>query len=187
MSRVPAKPTFIRTGATIDSARAQLEALFTKARDLCPDDFPAEETREIPALYDHIPLGFVDALRDELTRKLDLPHEAFSRDRFSVHGCGPVGLHDDFFRYPYVYFVVVVAHCGRLGIVDETSVAQRHATGEVILLDPRGKHGLVREGTRAEDHVYDQSHASVHAAEDQFLFLDFDLRRPDLRARFRAR
>ena len=103
-------------------------------------------------------LGFVDSLRKEIAHKLDLPLEIFSLDRFSVHGCGPVGLHDDFFRFPYVYFVIVVAHSGRLGLIDETSRAARHEPGDIILLDPRRKHGLVsrgidRRGARLRKHA----------------------------------
>ena len=160
--------------------------LYRLARELCADLFVAEETRELPALYQHVPLGFVDDLREELARKLDFPAGFLSRDRFSIHGCGPVGLHDDFFRYPRFYFAIVVAHCGRLGLVDADSRALRHEPGEIILVDPRGKHGLVREGTRADDHVYESSHAPVYAEDDQFMFLDFDVRRADLRGRFRG-
>lgn len=177
--------SWVRTGHRVSRGLSRLAELHALARELCPDGFPAEETRELKALYAHVPLGLVDDLADELAQCLDLPRTVFSRDRFSVHGCGPVGMHDDFFRFPYVYFVVVVAHCGRLGLVDEHSVAIRHQPGEIILLDPRRKHGLVREGMRAEDHVYDSSHASVTDSECQFMFLDFDVRRPDLRARFR--
>ncbi len=177
--------SFIRTGKRVKKGLDELDALFGLARELCPDDFPAEETRELPVLYDHIRLGFIDNLRDQIVQELGLPREIFSRDRFSVHGCGPVGLHDDFFRFPYVYFVVVVAHSGRLGLVDEASTATRHEVGEIILLDPRKKHGLVCEGTTAEQHRYDQAHRCVHDPQYQFLFVDFDVRRPDLRARFR--
>lgn len=177
--------SWVRTGQRISRGLSRLPALHDLARELCPDGFPAEETRELKALYDHVSLGLVDDLADELAQCLELPRAVFSRDRFSVHGCGPVGMHDDFFRFPYVYFVVVVVHCGRLGLVDEEGVAMRHHPGEIILLDPRRKHGLVREGTRAEDHVYDSSHGSVTDPDGQFMFLDFDVRRPDLRARFR--
>lgn len=187
MTRSATGASFIRTGLSIERGVGRLREIHTLARNICPDEFPAEETRELKPLYAHISLGFIDELADELADKLVLPREVFSRDRFSAHGCGPVGLHDDFFRFPSVYFVVVVAHCGRLGLVDETGVAERHLAGEIILLDPRRKHGLVREGLRAEDHVYEQTHGPVHDADDQFLFLDFDLRRPDLRARFRRR
>ena len=162
-----------------------MQALFQLARELCPDDFPAEETRELPALYPHVPLGWVDELRAELASRLDLPPGVLSRDRFSIHGCGPVGLHDDFFRYPSVYFVIVIAHAGALGLVDAHSRAVRHEVGEIVLLDPRGKHALVPEGLTAEDHLYERSHSAVRDADRQFMFLDFDVRRADLRTRFR--
>jgi hypothetical protein len=183
----PLGASFILTGKRISTGLGELQALHGLARELCPGEFPAEETRELPRLYDRIRLGFIDSLRDQIVQELGLPREIFSRDRFSVHGCGPVGLHDDFFRFPCVYFVVIVAHSGRLGLVNETSTATRHETGEIILLDPRRKHGLVREGTTAAEHVYDQTHRAVHDSEDQFLFLDFDVMRPDLRSRFRQR
>jgi len=181
-----ARPGFVRTGLHIDHASDRLDTLYRLARDLCADEFIAEETRELHALYAHVPLGLVDDLRRDLAARLELPHEAFSRDRFSVHGCGPVGLHDDFFRFPSVYFVIVVAHSGRLGLVDEHSRATRHRAGEIILLDPRRKHALVPEGLTAEEHPYESTHAPVHDPERQFMFLDFDLYRPDLRARFRS-
>jgi hypothetical protein len=180
-------PSFIRTGERIEREVHQLDRLYRLARELCPDGFPAEETCELPALYAHVPLAFIDSLRGELAGKLGLPREMLSRDRFSIHGCGPVGLHDDFFRFPYVYFIVVVAHCGGLGLVDEHTRADPHVVGEIILLDPRRKHGLVPVGRSAEEHAYEQTHGPVHDEEMQFLFLDFDVRRPDLRARFRAR
>lgn len=179
-------PSFIRTGQCIEQGRERLPQLYRLARELCSDLFVAEETRELAPLYQHVPLGFVDGLREELSRKLELPAELFRRDRFSIHGCGPVGLHDDFFRYPRFYFVIVVAHCGGLGLVDSESRALRHEPGEIILLDPRAKHGLVRQGTRAEEHVYERTHAPVYAEDDQFMFLDFDLPRVELRRRFRA-
>jgi hypothetical protein len=178
-------PSFIRTGQRIERGLERLPELYRRARDLCPDLFVAEETRTFDALYDYVPLGFVDGLRKEIARKLALPSEAFSLDRFSIHGCGPVGLHDDAFRYPHYYFVMVVAHSGALGLVDVRSVAMRHEPGEIILLDPRRKHGLVREGRRADDHSYESSHSPVYDEDSQFLFLDLDLRRSDLQARFR--
>ena len=178
-------PSFIRTGQRIERGLERLPELYRRARDLCPDLFVAEETRTFDALYDYVPLGFVDGLRKEIARKLALPAEAFSLDRFSIHGCGPVGLHDDAFRYPHYYFVMVVAHSGALGLVDARSVAVRHEPGEIILLDPRRKHGLVREGRRADDHSYESSHSPVYDQDSQFLFLDLDLRRSDLQARFR--
>ena len=182
----PRFSSFVRTGQRIEHGWERLSELYRLARELCRDLFVAEETRELIALYQHVPLGFVDGLREELARKLELPAELFRRDRFSIHGCGPVGLHDDFFRYPRFYFVIVVAHCGRLGLVDPNSRALRHEAGEIILLDPRAKHGLVREGTCAEEHVYESTHAPVYAEDDQFMFLDFDVPRTDLRRRFRS-
>jgi hypothetical protein len=178
-------PNLIRTGQRVERGVERLDELYRLARKLCPDEFIAEETRQLSALDDHIPLGFVDSLRKEIAQKLGLPLEIFSLDRFSVHVCGPVGLHDDFFRFPYVYFVIVVAHSGRLGLIDETSRAARHDVGEIVLLDPRRKHGLVLEGLTADQHLYESTHSPVHDEDRQFMFLDFDVRRPDLRARFR--
>ena len=183
--RVRPAASFVRTGQRIERNLGELDRLYRLARDLCPDGFPAEETRELPQLYEHVSLGLVDSLRDEICAKLALSPEIFSRDRFSIHGCGPVSLHDDFFRFPYVYFVIVVAHAGRLGLIDTDSRATAHVPGEIILLDPRRKHGLVPIGCAAEDHTYERSHAVVHEEQDQFMFIDFDVKRPDLRARFR--
>jgi hypothetical protein len=178
-------PSFIRTGQRIERGLERLPDLYRRARDLCPDLFVAEETRTFDALYDYVSLGFVDELRHEIAHKLALPAEIFSLDRFSIHGCGPVGLHDDSFRYPQYYFAIVIAHSGILGLVDPYSVALRHEVGEIILLDPRRKHGLVREGQRADEHTYESSHSPVHDEDRQFLFLDLDVRRSDLQARFR--
>jgi hypothetical protein len=178
-------PSFVRTGQRIEHGIEHLERLYRLARELCPDGFPAEETRELPQLYDHVPLGLVDSLRLEISAKLALPREVLSRDRFSIHGCGPVGLHDDFFRFPYVYFMIVVAHSGRLGLADAHSRAVRHAPGELILLDPRGKHALLPEGRSADEHAYERTHSPVHDEQLQFLFLDFNVPRPHLRSRFR--
>jgi hypothetical protein len=178
-------PSFIRTGLRIERGVERVCELYRRARELCPDLFVAEETRTFDALYDLVPLGFVDNLRREIAHKLAVPLEIFSLDRFSIHGCGPVGLHDDSFRYPHYYFVMVVAHSGALGLVDARSTAVRHQVGEIILLDPRRKHALVREGSCAEHHVYESSHSPVYDADSQFLFLDLDVRRSDLQARFR--
>jgi len=178
-------PSFIRTGQRIERGVELLPDLYRRARRLCPDLFVAEETRTFDALYDYVPMGFVDGLRKEIAHKLALPLEIFSLDRFSIHGCGPVGLHDDSFRYPQYYFVMVVAHSGALGLVDARSSAVRHEVGEIVLLDPRRKHGLVREGSGAEDHVYESSHSPAYDVDSQFLFLELDVRRCDLQARFR--
>jgi hypothetical protein len=187
MERVrPAAHAPVCTGLRIRAGLDRLEALYQRAREVCPDQFVAEETRELTALYDHVPLGFVDALKAELAGLLGLPPAIFSRDRFSIHGCGPVGLHDDFFRFPYVYFVIVVAHPGQLGLVGPEGRATPLHAGEVVLLDPRGKHALVPVGLSAEEHRYESTHAPVYDPARQFMFLDFDVRRPDLRARFRT-
>jgi hypothetical protein len=178
--------SFVATEQRIDEHRDRLPELYANARTLCPESFICEETRELAAVYDCISIGLVDSLRRQIARKLDLPAEIFHRDRFSVHGCGPVGLHDDFFRYPRYYFVIVVVHCGTLGLVDENSQALAHQPGDIILLDPRRKHGLVQVGTTADQHVYESSHSPVHDPERQFMFLDFDVARADLRARFRS-
>lgn len=151
----------------------------------CRDDFIAEETRELHAAYGHVSLGFIDGLKRELARLLAVPAEIFSRDRFSMHGCSAVGLHDDFFRFPGVFFVIVVVHSGALGLVTGNERARPHRPGEVILLDPRAKHALVPEGLTADEHPYDSGHRPQHDEAGQFMFLDFDVRRPDLRARFR--
>jgi hypothetical protein len=177
---------FVITGQRIEHGIDRLAELHAAARELTPDLFVAEETRELKPVYDRISLGFIDGIADEIAQKLALPREIFHRDRFSIHGCGPVGLHDDFFRYPSWYFVIVVAHCGDLGLVDEESRAQRHRAGDIILLDPRRKHGLIKTGTVAEDHEYESTHSPVHDPERQFMFLDFDVARPDLRARMRG-
>ena len=177
---------FVLTGQRIEQGVERLSELYQAARELCPDLFVAEETRQLDAVYDRISLGFVDSLRHEIARKLELPLSFFRLDRFSIHGCGPVGLHDDFFRYPSYYFVIVVAHCGVLGLVDELSRAILHEPGDIVLLDPRRKHGLVRAGTCAEEHVYESTHSPVHDPQQQFMFLDFDVARSDLRARFRG-
>jgi hypothetical protein len=180
-----ASPSFIFTGERIEHGVQRLPEIYRLARELCADLFVAEETRSFDALYDYVPIGFVDELRKEIARKLELPAEIFSLDRFSIHGCGPVGLHDDSFRYPQYYFVMVIAHSGRLGLVDGESRAARHQAGDIVLLDPRRKHGLVREGACADDHIYESTHSPVYDQENQFLFLDLDVRRSDLRARFR--
>jgi len=186
-SRARGKRTcsFIRTGQRIERGLERLPEIYRLARELCPDLFVAEETRTFDAVHDYLPIGFVDGLRKEISSKLRLPLDAFSLDRFSIHGCGPVGLHDDSFRYPHYYFVMVIAHCGRLGLVDGESRAVRHESGEIVLLDPRRKHGLVREGLTADDHVYESTHSPVHDVDSQFLFLDLDVHRSALQARFR--
>jgi len=181
----PSTRNFVLTGERIEQGVDRLPELYAAARELCADLFIGEETRELNAIYDRISLGFVDSLRTEIAAKLGLPLPILLRDRFSIHGCGPIGLHDDFFRYPSYYFAIVIVHSGALGLVDETSRAQVHQPGDIVLLDPRRKHGLVRAGTTAEEHVYESSHSPVHDPDQQFMFLDFDVARVELRARFR--
>lgn len=184
-TRRAARPAYVRTGLRISGLDDEFKRLHAAARAACPDEFIAEETRELHAAYGAVSLGLIDRLRTQLAQALALPEAVFSRDRFSMHGCGPVGLHDDFFRFPHVYFVIVVVHSGELGLVDAHERAHRHQPGEVLLLDPRAKHALVPEGSTAEEHPYDSAHRPQHEPARQFMFLDFDLRRPDLRAHFR--
>lgn len=179
--------TLVFTGLRIDHARERLAPLFPRARSLCPDGFPLDETRELDTVRAELSYGFVDDLRGELARGLALPPELFSLDRFTVQGAGPVSLHDDRRNYPRWYFVIVVVHSGRLGIVDARSRARRHDVGEVLLLDPRRKHALVPEGLRARDWPCARAAGCARDAQDQFLFLDFELPRTRaVRDRFRA-
>jgi hypothetical protein len=180
------RATLIRTGQRIESEAQRLGELYALARSLYPEGFPAEETRTLDALREHLSIAYVDRLRHEVASRLDLPLSVLSLDRFYVYGCGPIALHDDRHNYPGVYFAIVVAHSGRLGVVDAASTAVCHAPGEILLLDPYRKHALVREGLRARDHAYARTHAPVLAPEDQFMFLDFDIARRDLHQRFRA-
>ncbi len=177
--------TLIRTGRRIERGVEKLDALYRRAREICPDKFTAEETQEPRELLDHLSLGFVDGMRREIAEKIDLPLGSMSLDRFSVYSCGPIALHDDRHNYPDLYFVIVIAHSGRLGVVDRRGVAEPHAPGEILLLDPYKKHALIPTGTTAKQHRYEQTHGPVHAEEDQFLFLSFDVKRRDLRDRFR--
>jgi hypothetical protein len=183
MAKRPA--TYIRTGKRVERCAARLPELYSLARELCADGFPAEETRELSPLREHVALGYLDALREEVAQQLALDAKLLSRDLFTIHGCGPISLHDDKFRYPNVYFVIVVVHGGRLGVTDRTSRAARHEAGEILLLDPHKPHALVPAGLRARDHPYERTHSPVHVAEDQFMFLCFDVPRSLLRARFR--
>jgi hypothetical protein len=43
----------------------------------------------------------------------------------------------------------------------------------------------VSEGLTADEHVYESTHSPVHDVDRQFLFLDLDVRRSALQARFR--
>jgi hypothetical protein len=178
--------TLILTGKRIERGVERLEPLYRLARERCPDKFTAEETQEPRELLDHVPLGFADSMRKEITAKLDLPPGILSLDRFSIYSCGPIAWHDDRHNYPDLYFVIVIVHSGRLGVVDRRTVAaQRHEPGEILLLDPYKKHALIPEGTTLKDYRYEKTHSPVRDEQDQFLFLSFDVRRRDLRHRFK--
>ena len=180
------RATLLRTGARVEGAEAELDALYRTARERVPDGFPAEETRELKELRDTVSLSFVERLRDEVSSKTGIPASQLSLDRFSIHGCGPVSLHDDKHNYPGVYFVIVVAHPGRLGVVDAKARASRHATGEILLLDPHRKHALLPEGRTWREHPYERTHSPVRGEDDQFLFVCFDVPRRQLHGRFRT-
>jgi hypothetical protein len=186
MAAMPARTaTLVRTGLRVDGFDVELAALYARARELYAEGFPAEETTTLEKLLAHTSYAFVAALRKEVAAKLGVEPRIMPLDLFQMYGCGPIALHDDRFRFPGVYFVIVVAHSGRLGVVDRTSRAVRHAAGEILLLDPYRKHALVPEGRTAREHPYERTHGMVAAAQDQFVFLDFDVRRPLLRDRFR--
>jgi hypothetical protein len=178
--------TLIRTGRCVERCRPGLAALFEVAQARCPDGFPAEETRELDLLREHLSLAFVGELRSEVSAQAGIPIEWLSLDRFTIHGCGPISLHDDRHNYPDLHFVIVVAHSGRLGIVDGRARATRHGCGEILLLDPHKKHALVPEGVTARQHAYERTHSPVRRGDDMFLFLGFDVPRRRLRDRFRA-
>lgn len=177
--------TLVRTGLRVSRCRPKLDELYRLARERFPDDFPAEETRTFDGLLEHVSIAYVDQLRREVAETLEIPVGWLSLDKFAIYGCGPISLHDDKFRYPGVYFVIVVAHSGRLGVVDRRMRAVRHEVGEILLLDPYRRHALVPEGRSAKDHPYERTHSLVHDEADQFLFLDFDVERRRLRDRFR--
>jgi len=177
--------TLVRTGLRVDGFDAELGRLYALARALYPEGFPAEETTTLERLYAHTSYAFVAALRAAIGAKLGVDPRIMPLDLFQAYGCGPIALHDDRFRFPGVYFVIVVVHSGRLGVVGRAGRAARHAPGEILLLDPYRKHALVPEGRAARDHPYERTHGPVTAPEDQFVFLDFDVRRALLRDRFR--
>lgn len=178
--------TVVRTGQRIETGREHFERLFRLASDSFPEKFTAEETQEPRELLGHVPLGWVDAMRKEIAAKLDLSSSIMSLDRFSVYSCGPIAWHDDRHNYPDVYFVIVIVHAGRLGVVDrKTSIAPHHEPGEILLLDPHKKHGLIPEGTSLKQYRYEKTHSPVRNEEDRFLFFSFDVKRRDLRERFK--
>jgi hypothetical protein len=83
-----------------------------------------------------------------------------------------------------VYFVIVVAHSGALGIADAHRRARTHEAGEILLLDPHRRHALLPAGRTWREHPYERTHSPVHAEHEQFMFLCFDVPRRLLRARF---
>lgn len=176
--------TLVRTGLRVAGFDDALRDLYARARELYPEGFPAEETATLEKLYAHTSFAFVDALRKAIAAQLAVPATWMPMELFQIYGCGPIALHDDRFRFPGVYFVIVVAHSGRLGAVDRASRAARHDTGEILLLDPYRKHALVPEGRTAREHPYERTHGLVTDSDGQFMFLDFDVRRPLLRERF---
>jgi hypothetical protein len=178
--------TLVRTGRRVARSAARLPALYALARTLAPDGFTAEQTTELAAVRARMPLAFALRLRAEVAQALGLCRRAMPLRLLTVQACGPVSLHDDKFRYPGVYFAIVVAHPGRLGIVDHRLRAARHEAGEILLLDPYRPHALVPVGRTAGEHGYERTHSPVHDADEQFLFLCFDVRRGFARARFRA-
>lgn len=178
--------TLMDPGQRLDGWGERFARLYNLARVLCPDSFPAEETRELEALYERVPLSWVKTIRAEIAAKIALPAQVMPLDLFSIHGAGPVSLHEDKHNYPGVHFIIAVIHPGRLGIVDARSRARRHQPGEILLLDPHRKHALVPEGLRAREHPYERTHSPVHREQDQFMFLCFDVRRSLLRGRFAA-
>jgi hypothetical protein len=167
--------TLVRPGRRAARSAAPLAALYRLARALAPEGFTAEQTTELAAVRARIPARLALRLRAEVAAALGLRA-----------GTMPVSLHDDKFRYPGVYFAIVVAHPGRLAIVDHRRRAVRHEAGEILLLDPYRRHALVPVGRTAGEHPYERTHSPVHDERDQFLFLCFDVKRRFVRARFRA-
>ena len=178
--------TLVRTGRRAARSVAPLAALYQLARELAPDGFTAEQTTELAAVRARIPARLALRLRAEVAAALGVRTRVMPLRLLTVQACGPVSLHDDRFRYPGVYFAIVVAHPGRLAVVDHRRHGVRHAAGEILLLDPYRRHALVPVGRTAGEHPYERTHSPVHAADDQFLFLCFDLKRRFVRARFRS-
>ena len=178
------RATLVRTGGRVVRSAARLPGLYRLARALAPDGFTAEQTTELAAVRARIPPALALALRAEVAAALRLRPRVMPLRLLTVQACGPVSLHDDRFRYPGVYFVIVVAHPGRLGIVDHRRRAVRPETGEILLLDPYRRHALVPVGRTAGEHGYERTHSPVHDPDNQFLFLCFDVKRRFARARF---
>ena len=179
--------TLVRTGRRVPRSAAPLARLYRLARALAPDGFTAEQTTELAAVRARIPAAIALRLRAEVAAALGLPERVLPLRLLTVQACGPVSLHDDKFRYPGVYFAIVVAHPGGLAVADHRARAVAHAPGEILLLDPYRRHALVPVGRTACEQPYERTHSPVHAERDQFLFLCFDVRRRFARARFRAR
>lgn len=180
------RATLVRTGMRAARSAARLPALYRLACELAPDGFTAEQTTELAAVRAQIPFALARRLRAEVSAALQLRAGLLPLRLLTVQACGPVSLHDDKFRYPGVHFVIVVAHAGRLGIVDHRGRAARHRAGEILLLDPYRRHALVPVGRTAGEHPYERTHSPVRTADDQFLFLCFDVKRRFAGARFRA-
>jgi len=178
--------TLVRTGKRAARSAARLQALYRLARELAPDGFTAEQTTELRAVRARIAPALACRLRAEIAAALHLSPRTMPLRLLSVQACGPVSLHDDKFRYPGVYFVIVVAHAGRLGVVDHRRRAARHEASEILLLDPYRRHALVPAGRSAGEHPYERTHSPVRAADEQFLFLCFDVKRRFVVARFRS-
>jgi hypothetical protein len=178
--------TLVRTGRRAARSAARLAALYRLACELAPEGFTAEQTTELAAVRARIPARLALRLRAEVAAALRLPTRVMPLRLLTVQACGPVSLHDDKFRYPGVYFALVVAHPGRLAVVDHRRRAVRHQAAEILLLDPYRRHALVPVGRTAAEHPYERTHSAVHAADDQFLFVCFDVKRRFARARFRS-
>lgn len=176
--------TLVRTGQRASISMEECARLFGVARRLCPQGFPADETRMLDAVRAHVTLDFVDRLRGDLARELSLEEGVLSLDRFSIQGCGPVSLHDDKRNYPDYYFIIVVVHGGELGLVDAKCIAAAHLPGEIILLDPHKKHGAVPLGKRGVDQRCAPPDTYASDAREQFMFLDFEVPRQSLRSAF---
>ncbi|MGH7893967.1 MAG: hypothetical protein ACREQL_04815 [Candidatus Binatia bacterium] len=174
-------PTLVRTGKRAARTAPRLPALYRLARALAPEGFTAEQTTELAPVRARIPAAFALRLRAEVASTLGLRTRVLPLRLLSVQACGPVSLHDDRFRYPGVYFVIVVAHPGRLAIVDHRGRAVAHDAGEILLLDPNRRHALVPVGRTAAEHPYERTHSPVHDERDQFLFLCFDVKRGHVR------
>jgi hypothetical protein len=179
--------TLVRTGRRAARSAARLPAFYRLARALAPDAFTAEQTTELAPVRARIPPVFALRLRAEVAAALRLRARVMPLRFLTVQACGPVSLHDDKFRYPGVFFVIVVAHPGRLGVVDHRRRAVRHETGEILLLDPYRRHALVPLGRGARGHPYERTHSPVRDTDAQFLFICFDVKRRFAGARFRSR